>query len=380
MVVDGLFQSFAVLLAIAGFALGAWALLADRARGRRRCPACWYDRSGTGTLTCSECGFVAAQSGCLARTRRRWRWAIVAGLVVSAAWFMSVWPRVRDDGWVSAVPAVVLIAGIPWSDSPDGTIWNELWSRHSSGDLSGWQRSLLARRLASILHDDNPWNRKLAAGWLGGLGASASCAVPGLIEIAGSEMSVLRQMAAGALGRILADGERCIPVLVGLLRDADPNVRTMATWSLWQFAIQTDADTSAAIPLLRQALTDPDPSRRLFTAQALSLILPDPQSVIPVFVEMLEHDEPYHPYRCLFALAEIADRSPDAVMLLVGALGESDRLIRESALHLIYDYGIGRDVPIPDSGRSRLHALAQSDDPRVRRWAARMLALPRRSR
>ena len=35
-----------------------WAIFADKARGRRRCPRCWHDLSRTPGLTCSECGLV----------------------------------------------------------------------------------------------------------------------------------------------------------------------------------------------------------------------------------------------------------------------------------------------------------------------------------
>jgi len=303
----------------------------------------------------------------------------VAGLVVSAAWFVSVWSRVRDNGWVSAVPVVVLIAGTGWSDAPNGAIWHELESRTWSGELRGWQRSLLARRLASMLHVDDQWKRRFAVQWLGYLGTNASCAVPGLIDVAGSEVRHLRIVAVQAMGRILTDEQRCIPVLVGLLQDPDSEVRAKATWSLWQFASKTDADTSAAIPALTRALQDQHASQVVLTSRALSWILPDPQGVIPILRELLEHDDIQYRYACLSALADIADRSPEALMLLMRALGDSDSLIRESALHLLYAKAIGHVVAIPDSSRPRLKALAESVDSHVRQWAATMLALPRRS-
>src|SRR5262245_16943278 len=42
--------------------LALWVgLFTDPSRGRRRCPACWYDMSGTDGMTCSECGRVARE-------------------------------------------------------------------------------------------------------------------------------------------------------------------------------------------------------------------------------------------------------------------------------------------------------------------------------
>lgn len=73
-------------LALAGLAILLIALLAGRARGRRRCPRCWYDMSGAGAtfpLTCPECGRKVRTDGELGRTRRRWRLAIF-GLVLAA--------------------------------------------------------------------------------------------------------------------------------------------------------------------------------------------------------------------------------------------------------------------------------------------------------
>jgi hypothetical protein len=68
-------------LALAGLILLALALFAGRARGRRRCPRCWYDMSGSHAafpITCPECGRTIASERELHHTRRRWRLAILA--------------------------------------------------------------------------------------------------------------------------------------------------------------------------------------------------------------------------------------------------------------------------------------------------------------
>src|SRR5438477_8406765 len=56
-----------------GLLIGGWALLADRARGRRRCPRCAYDMGAVGGLVCPECGRRASRERERFRTRRDWR-------------------------------------------------------------------------------------------------------------------------------------------------------------------------------------------------------------------------------------------------------------------------------------------------------------------
>jgi hypothetical protein len=54
------------------FIAGAWwALFSDRARGRRRCPRCWFDMTHTAGLRCTECGHLARAESDLLGTRRR---------------------------------------------------------------------------------------------------------------------------------------------------------------------------------------------------------------------------------------------------------------------------------------------------------------------
>src|SRR5688572_12102389 len=89
-------------LALFGFLLLLWALFWDRARGRKRCPKCWYDLSGIaaaqGTsfpLTCSECGKQIKRAGKLQKTCRKWRWVMVAALVMLGSLYLVVQPKVQ---------------------------------------------------------------------------------------------------------------------------------------------------------------------------------------------------------------------------------------------------------------------------------------------
>lgn len=136
----------------------------DRARGRRRCPKCWYDMSGATGLRCPECGHMASHARHLYKPRRRRR-AIQAGAVIAlTAAIPYHYPRVRDGGWMAAVPSTVMIAGFRWL--PDEFIvgsnsawWAEEWTllgRANDGRLWGWQRALLLRQCRAISRSDDP--------------------------------------------------------------------------------------------------------------------------------------------------------------------------------------------------------------------------------
>jgi DNA-directed RNA polymerase subunit RPC12/RpoP len=68
------------LVTIAALALLVWGWIGDRARGRRRCPKCWYDLRGSPTLRCPECGHVVWNERELYKPRRR-KWAIILALL-----------------------------------------------------------------------------------------------------------------------------------------------------------------------------------------------------------------------------------------------------------------------------------------------------------
>lgn len=76
---------------VIGALLLAWALAWDRARGRARCPKCWYDRGGLPSeAACPECGLVPGRARSVHRTRRRWRVALLGLLLASApAWNLA---------------------------------------------------------------------------------------------------------------------------------------------------------------------------------------------------------------------------------------------------------------------------------------------------
>ncbi len=155
---------------IGGAALGLvslwllyWSLLHDRSKGCRRCPKCWYNMSGTDSMTCSECGRTAKREKKLYKTRRRWRWAFAAVLFLLVAYGSSLTPKIRRDGWIRAAPTFGLIILANWCDRGHSNetkwehdVFSELFARlivdgwrqserGVSATLSTWQWSMFLR-------------------------------------------------------------------------------------------------------------------------------------------------------------------------------------------------------------------------------------------
>jgi hypothetical protein len=115
--------------------LAWWALFADRARGRRRCPECWYDLSWTDGMLCSECGFEGAAEKEFGRTRQR-KFVAVLAILGCTAIGLYVIDRANTQGWLSYVPSRGLVAVMPLLDDPVHPVYNELDRRIKSNELT----------------------------------------------------------------------------------------------------------------------------------------------------------------------------------------------------------------------------------------------------
>jgi hypothetical protein len=107
--------AFAMMLAI-------WMAVGDRARGRLRCPRCWYNMEGIDAPHCPECGKQIVSQRQLRKARRA-RWPI--GLIVSflgiASYGMVSAKYVDSSGdYFALVPTWVLMAG--WEHLPEDWI------------------------------------------------------------------------------------------------------------------------------------------------------------------------------------------------------------------------------------------------------------------
>ena len=113
---DWVFHTLGWTLAGLGLLLGLRALFWDRSRGRKRCPKCWYSMEGAvkddgGKYTCPECGQSIVKDRKLHNTRRRWRWSVVAGLLITMGLTGIVGATLQRDGW-DALPTRVLIEAL----------------------------------------------------------------------------------------------------------------------------------------------------------------------------------------------------------------------------------------------------------------------------
>ena len=159
---DWVFWTVGGLLGLGGLVLLWWALFADRSKGRKRCPKCWYNMSHTPSLTCSECGYTAKREKKLRKTHRRWRWAVVAVLLLLGSASSSLTPKVKRDGWYTIIPSTVLILLVFEHDVPPFTgramalfgqstksdnPSTELAQRIYEKTLWSWQWRLLANQL-----------------------------------------------------------------------------------------------------------------------------------------------------------------------------------------------------------------------------------------
>lgn len=158
---DWVFTAVGWTLAAVGAAVLAWSLFWDRARGRRRCPKCWYDMAGVPGLTCPECGQAARDERALAGTRRRRRVAALAVATALGGYLTLNAPELRAHGPAGLVPSTVLLLWKGQLDrSSEGSrqlfhglptgrtaLAEELYRRYRSGELSHWQQRIVSRAL-----------------------------------------------------------------------------------------------------------------------------------------------------------------------------------------------------------------------------------------
>ena len=114
-------------LLVVGAGVMLWALFWDRARGRLRCPKCWYrleglvqvPRDDAQSVTCPECG-GATRANDFARIRRRWWWAafgMVIALLGPRATLYGT-PGMEGGKWIIPTCVLALIVDDIHGDSP----------------------------------------------------------------------------------------------------------------------------------------------------------------------------------------------------------------------------------------------------------------------
>ena len=343
---------------ISGAALGLlslwllyWSLLKDRSKGRRRCPKCWYNMSGTDSMTCSECGQTVKREKKLYKTRRHKRWALVSIGLLIAGHVTHTAPRIQRVGWLGAVPTTVLIMFAGSIDDFKSQAAFRVVNRLISIRMWRWQRSWLATKATRML-DESPSAGKRA--WAGHLlavfgydNSELTVAIPSLIAALSDENADVRANAAMALSIIPTEGNLAVPALIERLDD-ERGVRMWAAFALGHHG----REARHALPLLIKMLEDPDEQIRIVVAEAVCAIADDPAPAFPVLRSFLAHQSWGMRWRAANALLEAGPEAAPLVKDLVVILKDPSQFVRVAAATALG--GIG---PEAEPARAELSLL-----------------------
>lgn len=405
-----LLWALSAILGVAAAAILYRALFLDRARGRRRCPRCWYDMAGSRSLQCPECGHQARSEGRLFRTRRRYGGAVLAiglGLLSYAA---ALAPRAIASGSIwSAVPNSVLLIVLQFYDK-DGdqllkTAGNTALTNPTS--LSRFERLLLSRACARVLREPRPKypastpeeqgvdgigpqssslasspqmqvylaverRRSQAVSILSSLGPEASPAVPILLKMLDSRETSECLQAVRCFGAIGAASPEVLPALARAMEGTSRDVRLSAIDALAQIASPTPAGPwstasapgtppastprtrAAAGSILVRGLSAPDRATRRAVAAVLGRIGPPD----PVYLSALAQSvrDPKLSTGEV-GIAAVAAFGPECIPVLIDLLAHVDKNVRRTAASWIGQ----SSYPAPHAARPLATLLSDTD-------------------
>ena len=148
---------------ILGVALAVSGLFGDRARGRPRCPRCWFDMSGSPSLTCGECGRTARSARDLRRTRRRPVRAI-GGLLLAVGVGAAASDEIVRGNLPVFLPTSTLVTLLPVVGDHSGSLTREMNARLRAGKIDPDEAMhLLERAMAGswlMSAPDEAWVRQ----------------------------------------------------------------------------------------------------------------------------------------------------------------------------------------------------------------------------
>lgn len=380
----------AAVVFVAGTALAAWTLLGDRARGRKRCPRCWYDLSKASGNVCTECGRAIRKPSDLLRTRRHWRRAAAAVPIFLLAGYLGVQPTVRRSGWAAVTPSTVLIGSIRFGDaawaidalekrtSQDVSKVNSMATGmlvDDPGALSQWQWRWVIRECLAIIASDRPApTRRAAIDLLDRAMISLEDRVHAN-ETADAVAACLRDLdpsvrASVASACTLEDfPEQSIRRIMPALEDPAAAVRSRASIGFRVLSL----DHSETLPFLAKLAHDREPRVWVTALGGLGLFGATPhsreQEAFDILLEFYRHDpEPRKRDIALHSLCRFEGRKDQLRPLLQEAVRDPEAAVRSRA---ILEWGHGR-LSWPEAALFALHGLLD-DDKDVRLAAAETL-------
>ena len=345
----------AITLCLAGMVLTGWGLFGDRSRGRRRCPNCWYDMRKTDSLTCSECGNTVTGEGKLQQTRRRWRWVATGLAVILVGYLLPTTSRIRQSGWLGAVPTTILIPISDWTEELLDPVAVHLENRVLYEPMWRWQRSWAIRREVARLHEHSSHAGvlllRLAQASPGDAALTAA-----LVDAIESTDPVVRIAASIALSHGLRDSSLAVEVFVPLLQDESQSTRFAAAFGLRELG----REVKDALPALVEALDDQDDNVRLMVARAICKVADDPQPVLEVLIEFLEHGNQVFRNAAAEGLRDLGSKSAPATAALIVAANDPFIWVRLKAIETLGLIGPEASEAIPV-----LKDIAASEDDTV---------------
>ncbi len=208
------------------------------------------------------------------------------------------------------------------------------------------------------------WRNYQAAKGFEALGATASNAVPTLVQVYRMKISEISQeetlVALGAIGP--AASPAATPVLQDALTNLDDRLRSSAVMAIDQIHSQPEV----FVPALINALKDSDAGVRHWAAMALAKYGAAAKPAVPALIAILNDPDPYVRVEAANALKSI---DPVAAMpALINALKDSYGLVRALSAIALARYGPAAKPAVP-----ALIALLNDADPGVRVEAASAL-------
>ena len=405
------------VLGLAALVLGAWALLWDRSRGRRRCPRCWYDMGGVPGLTCPECGRAARNERRLFRARRRWRWVSLAAMLALLAVGTAATPSLSREHWLEWAPDPVLSLLLWFNASradreTTAFLTAEPWGvpTRSVDRMTRWDRLLLAYGMGRRFAQDprritQHWPEEPSLVILGILDEDAKPALPFLLRLLRSSDPEHRELAARGLGELALFPRVVVPALSRSLADDEREVCDAAAESLGRFG----ASAEPAIPLLLASVeagrTSPratvvamegigEPGRRAVGTMIESfqstrretlevLLFAEGDTVLSALRPItmcLDDGDPAVRQHAALVFARFRDKGhvalrEAAVKLRTMATQDSDAEVRRASLR-----AASWLRPLDEALYSTMRAASEDGDPDVREMASQWLAVEERRR
>lgn len=328
--------SVTVLLVLLGAGVLHVAAFRDRARGRPRCPKCWYDMTGSRGFVCPECGHDAARPRNLYRTRRHGARVLLGALLIVSGLSLGAVPTVQEQGWSALIPTSALMLVLPWTDNP--WVFEEVDARVSATNPEWFARRrgrhevstmtvFYARRCAALLRSPRDADLRLKASqMLFDLCVRDAKVEAALIAGMTDREAKVRSQSVLALTQMagrnsLVDESACAVAVARRLKDSSPVVSQAAG----RFFRNLAEPIPSVVPELVSALEDERWEVRAEACATLAAFGPLAEPAVPLLVRLMDESHDRVATFAVIALGRIGPGAAPAVEPLALAARRPDR-------------------------------------------------------